>query len=174
MLKALQDSLSVLSPELIPIHERLVSIRRQLVALAAKETATQAAIKAAYDAGHPEQANPPDGDGDGESKTPTKDQPNPEPVIAPKLKAELKPLVEELRKIDSLSVPSDAACKTVVNASSDVLVLAHGHCPRVCACSRLAPRCCFSALRSVGNVSMASLWAQGVRSRRRRRYVRRC
>jgi hypothetical protein len=48
----------VLDPELIPIHERLVTIRRQLVALAAK------------DSSH---------------------------------KAELKPLMEELRKIDSLS-----------------------------------------------------------------------
>lgn len=61
-----------------------------------------------------------DGETEGESKTPTKDQPNPEPVIAPKLKAELKPLVEELRKIDSLSVLSDAVCGTVVNAYSDV------------------------------------------------------
>lgn len=54
----LQESLSVLSPELIPVHQRLVTIRRQLVALAAKE-GTQ--------------------------------------------RAELKPVQEELRKIDSLS-----------------------------------------------------------------------
>ena len=32
----------MLSPELIPIHERLVNIRRQLVALAAKEAAMEA------------------------------------------------------------------------------------------------------------------------------------
>jgi predicted nucleic acid-binding Zn-ribbon protein len=54
----MQDSLSDLSPELVSIHQRLVTIRRQLVALTAKE-GTQ--------------------------------------------KAELKPLQEELRKIDSLS-----------------------------------------------------------------------
>jgi hypothetical protein len=36
LLHSLQDSLAVLSPELVPIHERLVVIRRQLVALAAK------------------------------------------------------------------------------------------------------------------------------------------
>ncbi|KAH7914612.1 hypothetical protein BJ138DRAFT_1123378 [Hygrophoropsis aurantiaca] len=58
IVESLQDSLSVLSVELIPIHERLVTIRRQLVALAAKEGSH---------------------------------------------KAELKPLQEELRKIDSLS-----------------------------------------------------------------------
>lgn len=56
IVRSLQDSLSVLSVELIPIHERLVTVRRQLVALAAKEGTH---------------------------------------------KAELKPLAEELRKIDS-------------------------------------------------------------------------
>lgn len=56
-MKQLQGSLSVLSPELLPVHQRLVTIRRQLVALAAKE-GTQ--------------------------------------------KAELKPLLEELRKTESL------------------------------------------------------------------------
>jgi hypothetical protein len=56
--KQLQDSLAVLSPELVPIHERLVTLRRQLVALAAKEGSH---------------------------------------------KAELKPIQEELRRIDSLS-----------------------------------------------------------------------
>ncbi|KAL6300052.1 hypothetical protein BKA93DRAFT_741295 [Sparassis latifolia] len=45
LLCSLQDSLGILSPELIPIHERLVNIRRQLVALAAKETAREAALK---------------------------------------------------------------------------------------------------------------------------------
>lgn len=54
----MKESLSELSNELVPIHERLVMIRRQLVALAAKEGAN---------------------------------------------KAELKPLQEELREIDSLS-----------------------------------------------------------------------
>jgi len=56
---SLQESLSEISVELIPLHERLVMIRRQLVALAAKE------------GNH---------------------------------KAELKPLAEELRKIDLLSI----------------------------------------------------------------------
>ncbi|KAG2367958.1 hypothetical protein BDR07DRAFT_1392102 [Suillus spraguei] len=42
---SLQDSLSVLSVELVPIHERLVTIRRQLVALAAKEGSHKAEIK---------------------------------------------------------------------------------------------------------------------------------
>ena len=59
IVRSLQESLSVLSVELMPIHERLVTIRRQLVALAAKEVCH---------------------------------------------KAELKPLQEELRRIDSLSV----------------------------------------------------------------------
>ena len=54
----LQESLSVLSPELLPVHQKLVTIRRQLVALAAKEGSQ---------------------------------------------KSELKPLQEELRRIDSLS-----------------------------------------------------------------------
>lgn len=58
LLRTLQDSLSVLDVELIPIHERLVTIRRQLVALAAKEGSHR---------------------------------------------AELKPITEELRKVDSLS-----------------------------------------------------------------------
>ncbi|KAF8637645.1 hypothetical protein AX17_002713 [Amanita inopinata Kibby_2008] len=59
IVKQLQDSLSVLSPELVPTHQRLVSLRRQLVALAAKEGSH---------------------------------------------KAELKPIQEELRKIDSTRV----------------------------------------------------------------------
>lgn len=113
LLQNLQDSLSVISPELIPIHERLVNIRRQLVALAAKETAAQAAAARASAEAQPEpvirpraqsQAKPPDDETEMESKTPTKDSPNPEPVPVPKVKAELKPLQEELRKIDSLSV----------------------------------------------------------------------
>ena len=36
IVRSLEDNLSVLSVELIPIHQRLVTIRRQLVALAAK------------------------------------------------------------------------------------------------------------------------------------------
>uniref|UniRef100_A0A0W0FXM3 Uncharacterized protein n=1 Tax=Moniliophthora roreri TaxID=221103 RepID=A0A0W0FXM3_MONRR len=58
IVKSLEESLSVLSVELTPIHEKLVTIRRKLVALAAKEGSH---------------------------------------------KAELKPIQEELRKIDSLS-----------------------------------------------------------------------
>lgn len=45
VLTSMQDSLSVLSPELVPIHERLVNIRRQLVALAAKEKHQRAELK---------------------------------------------------------------------------------------------------------------------------------
>ncbi|TFK39948.1 hypothetical protein BDQ12DRAFT_681509 [Crucibulum laeve] len=59
IVKQLQDSLSVLSVELVPVHQKLVTIRRQLVALAAKEGSQ---------------------------------------------KAEVKPLLEELRKIDSTRV----------------------------------------------------------------------
>ncbi|KAM6496994.1 Protein of unknown function (DUF2408) domain containing protein [Amanita muscaria] len=59
IVKLMQDSLAVLSPELLPTHQRLVIIRRQLVGLAAKEGAH---------------------------------------------KAELKPIQEELRKIDSARV----------------------------------------------------------------------
>lgn len=59
VLNRLQDNLSVLSSDLVPLHERLVTIRRKLSTLAAK-------------GGFP--------------------------------KAELKPLQEELRKIDSLSI----------------------------------------------------------------------
>ncbi|KAK7056312.1 hypothetical protein VNI00_002865 [Paramarasmius palmivorus] len=59
IVKSMEESLSVLSIELVPIHEKLVTIRRKLVALAAKEGSH---------------------------------------------KAELKPLQEELRKIDSQRV----------------------------------------------------------------------
>ena len=61
ILRSLQESLAVLSVELIPIHQRLVTLRRQLATLAAKEGSH---------------------------------------------KAELKPIQEELRKIDSLSTCS--------------------------------------------------------------------
>lgn len=42
---SMRESLSELSVELVPIHERLVSIRRQLVALAAKDDFSKAEIK---------------------------------------------------------------------------------------------------------------------------------
>ncbi|KAJ2914660.1 hypothetical protein MD484_g5763, partial [Candolleomyces efflorescens] len=58
IVKQLFDSLSILSPELVPVHQKLITIRRQLATLAAKEGSH---------------------------------------------KAELKPLQEELRNIDSLS-----------------------------------------------------------------------
>ncbi|KAG2110352.1 uncharacterized protein F5147DRAFT_690269 [Suillus discolor] len=45
IMRSLESSLSVLSVELVPIHERLVTIRRQLVALAAKEGSHKAEIK---------------------------------------------------------------------------------------------------------------------------------
>ena len=60
IVRSLEDSLSEISVELIPIHNRLITLRRQLVTLAAKEGSH---------------------------------------------KAELKPLAEEIRKIDSLSIP---------------------------------------------------------------------
>ncbi|KAH8798713.1 hypothetical protein DL96DRAFT_1638469 [Flagelloscypha sp. PMI_526] len=43
--KSMQESLSVFSPELAPIHERLVQIRRQLVALASKEGSHKTELK---------------------------------------------------------------------------------------------------------------------------------
>jgi hypothetical protein len=58
VLNRMQDNISVLSVELLPLHERLVTIRRKLVELAARGGS---------------------------------------------VKAELKPLQEDLRKIDSLS-----------------------------------------------------------------------
>ncbi|KAJ3479761.1 hypothetical protein NLI96_g8830 [Meripilus lineatus] len=113
VLRSLQESLAVLSNELVPVHERLVNLRRQLVALAARETASQAAQKAAQEelaALSPpipvksvNSEETPDADTD-PSKTPTKEVPNPEQLVPPKLKAELKPLQEELRRIDSLIV----------------------------------------------------------------------
>jgi hypothetical protein len=45
LLRELQESLAVLSVELVPIHERLVGIRRKLVALAAKEGSHKADLK---------------------------------------------------------------------------------------------------------------------------------
>ncbi|KAI0047227.1 hypothetical protein FA95DRAFT_1606238 [Auriscalpium vulgare] len=88
LLSTLQESLSVLSVELIPIHERLVHIRRKLVTLAAK------------------------------------DGPH---------KAELKPLQEELRRIDSKRVDgkfmgpggtipaSQAICSSLLEECFDIV-----------------------------------------------------
>ena len=90
------------------------------MALAAKETAAQAALKEYEESLALKQANsiitprqrpppppppptqPDDETGESDlSKTPTKEMPNPEvPPVAPRLKAELKPLIEELRNID--------------------------------------------------------------------------
>ncbi|KZT27730.1 hypothetical protein NEOLEDRAFT_1130191 [Neolentinus lepideus HHB14362 ss-1] len=84
----LQDSMAELSPELLPIHVKLVDIRRKLVALAAKETFS---------------------------------------------KAELKPLQEELRKIDSKRVDgkflgpggivpaSQAICSSLLEECFDIV-----------------------------------------------------
>ncbi|KAI0272625.1 hypothetical protein BC834DRAFT_857586 [Gloeopeniophorella convolvens] len=49
LLTRLQDNLAVLSVELVPIHERLVNIRRKLVALAAKEGSHKAELKPLQD-----------------------------------------------------------------------------------------------------------------------------
>ncbi|KAI0065593.1 hypothetical protein BV25DRAFT_1880519 [Artomyces pyxidatus] len=88
LLRTLQESLSVLSVELIPIHERLVHIRRKLVTLAAK------------------------------------DGPH---------KSELKPLQEDLRKIDSKRVDgkfmgpggtipaSQAICSSLLEECFDIV-----------------------------------------------------
>ncbi|KAG6850792.1 hypothetical protein H0H93_008830 [Arthromyces matolae] len=45
LLRTLQESLSVLPVELVPVHKKLVKIRRQLVALAAKEGSHKAELK---------------------------------------------------------------------------------------------------------------------------------
>ena len=80
ILESLQDSLSELSVELIPIHERLVTLRRQLVALAAK------------------------------------DKPS---------KSELKPIQEELRKIDSLSTSSAQRSITLLPVRMSILTVSY-------------------------------------------------
>ncbi|GLB41744.1 putative protein of unknown function (DUF2408) [Lyophyllum shimeji] len=49
LVRSLQDNLSVLSVELVPIHQRLVTIRRQLVALAAKEGSHKAELKPLFE-----------------------------------------------------------------------------------------------------------------------------
>ncbi|KZT65752.1 hypothetical protein DAEQUDRAFT_814051 [Daedalea quercina L-15889] len=131
VLKSMQESLAVLSPELVPIHERLVNIRRKLVALAAKETAREAAAangRPVIIAPEPlrskpaskEPSPPPEDEGRSVTdktptqerepdKTPTNDT-TPKPELLPaekdglKVKSELKALMEELRKIDSTRV----------------------------------------------------------------------
>jgi len=158
VLQRLQDSLAVLSPELVPIHERLVNVRRKLVALAAKETAREAAAENDKQASiTPEPLHskppskdttpPPDGEArsgtdsapesDPEAKTPTKEStPKPELPQAEKdrvkVKAELKALMEELRKIDSKRVDgkflgpggmvpaSQAACSSLLEECFEI------------------------------------------------------
>ena len=79
IVKQLQESLAVLSPELVPVHQKLVTIRRQLVTLAAKEGSQ---------------------------------------------KAELKPLQEELRRIDSLSIsPIHHVCYRCLSSEHGLLVI---------------------------------------------------
>ncbi|KAJ3517753.1 hypothetical protein NLJ89_g305 [Agrocybe chaxingu] len=72
IVQQLQESLAELPPELLPIHQKLVTIRRQLVALAAKEGSQ---------------------------------------------KAELKPLMEELRRIDSTRKDGKFVAGGIVPAS---------------------------------------------------------
>ncbi|PCH44285.1 hypothetical protein WOLCODRAFT_138918 [Wolfiporia cocos MD-104 SS10] len=129
VLERLQESLAILSPELVPIHERLVNIRRQLVALAAKETAMQAAgaevvvvptresspIKVqSRECDMPDEytsardPSTPTVENEADAKTPTKET-APKPELPRekdgyKIKGELKALKEELRKIDSKRV----------------------------------------------------------------------
>jgi hypothetical protein len=45
LLAGMQDSLSDLAPELVPIHERLVSLRRQLVRLGAQEQPSKSGLR---------------------------------------------------------------------------------------------------------------------------------
>ena len=45
----MMDSLSVLSPELVPLHQRLVTMRRQFAALAAKENPSKAELQKLLD-----------------------------------------------------------------------------------------------------------------------------
>jgi hypothetical protein len=49
VLNDMQDSLSVLSVELVPVHERLVVLRRQLAMLSAKEEVTKQDLKPIMD-----------------------------------------------------------------------------------------------------------------------------
>lgn len=45
----MMDSLSVLSPELVPLHQRLVTMRRQFAALAAKESPSKTELQKLID-----------------------------------------------------------------------------------------------------------------------------
>ncbi|KAH9935913.1 uncharacterized protein BXZ73DRAFT_45394 [Epithele typhae] len=137
LLRKLQDSLSVLSPELIPIHERLVTLRRQLVALAAKEVALSdkhedvkgKAVASSQDLIERE----------ADTKTPTRES-TPKPTNSEfkdkevlRVKAELKPIQEELRKIDSKRVDgkflgpggtvpaSQAVCSSLLEECFDIV-----------------------------------------------------
>lgn len=49
ILKEMMESLSVLSPELIPLHQRLVTMRRQFAALAARENPSKAELQKLVD-----------------------------------------------------------------------------------------------------------------------------
>jgi hypothetical protein len=49
ILKEMMESLSVLSPELVPLHQRLVTMRRQFAGLAAKENPSKVDLNALLD-----------------------------------------------------------------------------------------------------------------------------
>ncbi|KAI0741397.1 hypothetical protein C8Q80DRAFT_1194230 [Daedaleopsis nitida] len=151
LLRKLQDSLSVLSPELIPIHERLVNIRRQLVALATKETAREVALANAQEetaANVKGKAVAKEGDtthSDPNSRTPTREstpkppgerdyyRENAKDKERLRVKAELKPIQEELRNIDSKRVDgkflgpggmvptSQAVCSSLLEECFDIV-----------------------------------------------------
>ncbi|EIW58671.1 uncharacterized protein TRAVEDRAFT_168314 [Trametes versicolor FP-101664 SS1] len=149
LLHKLQDSLSVLSPELIPIHERLVNIRRQLVALAAKETAREVDAADAHAEkledlkGNSSASSQDSESSEAESKTPTRES-TPKPdghrekegkdgKEGLRVKAELKPIQEELRRIDSKRVDgkffgpggtvpaSQAVCSSLLEDCFDIV-----------------------------------------------------
>ncbi|PIL25010.1 hypothetical protein GSI_12898 [Ganoderma sinense ZZ0214-1] len=149
LLRKLQDSLSVLSPELIPIHERLVNIRRQLVALAAKETAREVALaQAKAELGLDSKSKSVRAELEGSVSEPNSKTPTRESTPTPKatsldahskdkdglrVKAELKPIQEELRKIDSKRVDgkflgpggmvpaSQAVCSSLLEECFDIV-----------------------------------------------------
>lgn len=129
----------MLSPELIPIHERLVNIRRQLVALAAKETAREVALVIQCDSykGKAVATEQDSAGSDPNSRTPTRESTPKPPFDGVKehkekdlrVKAELKPIQEELRKIDSLSVFSVHVHVTSVYASCCLSLMRPIHPP---------------------------------------------
>lgn len=190
VIRRMQESLAVLSPELVPIHERLVNVRRKLVALAAKETAREAAAASArpvepspldvsqdptpsFDGAEtPERRSSTPGS-DTEQKTPTIDTtPKLEPVKekeSHKIKSELKVLQEELRKIDSLSVlfglVSDSACVDLCSDPAAVLHPFSANLPVPCdivSCnsSLRLTKYTISSFALSGSVWMASSWAR--------------